>query len=102
MFNRHQQYERGFNNPNNIPDLLSDAQVQALCSIQQGLKKAAELAPRINTLVVDHSLQLPSLILTAHETGRLWHAVEIALLSHDIAMGKLRRAAGAEPERFAA
>lgn len=88
--------------PNNIPDLLTDSQVQALCSIQQGLKKAAELAQRINTLTVDHSLHLPSLILTAHETGRLWHAVELAFIAHDIAMGKLRRAAGAEPERFAA
>lgn len=89
-------------NPNNIPDLLTDTQVQALCSIQQGLKKAAELAQRINTLTVDHSLHLPSLILTAHETGRLWHAVELAFIAHDIAMGKLRRAAGAGPERFAA
>lgn len=89
-------------NPNNIPDLLTDKQVQALCTIQQGLKKSAELAQRINTLTVDHSLRLPSLILTAHETGRLWHAVETALIAHDIAMGRLRRAAGAEPERFAA
>jgi hypothetical protein len=88
--------------PINYPDLLSDTQMQALCSIQLGLKKAAELAQRINTLIVDHSLHLPPLILTAHETGRLWHAVEDELLAHDIAMGKLRLAAGAEPERLAA
>ncbi|HUX90234.1 MAG TPA: hypothetical protein VMV48_06040 [Gallionellaceae bacterium] len=89
-------------NPSSIPDLLTDTQVHALCSIQQGLKKAAELAQRINTLTADHSLHLPSLILTAHETGRLWHAVETVLIAHDIAMGKLRRAAGASPERYAA
>jgi hypothetical protein len=102
MTNRHHQYGGGFIHPNNIPDLLADSQVQALCSIQQGLKKAAELAQRINTLTVDHSLPLPSLTLAAHETGRLWHAVETVLIAHDIAMGKLRRSAGAEPERFAA
>lgn len=84
------------------PGLLSDTQVQALCSIQQGLKKSAELAERINTLTIDHSLCLPPLILTAHETGRLWHAVEGVLLAHDIAMSKFRRAAGAEQERWAA
>ena len=102
MSNRHQQYGESFNNPNNIPDLLADSQVQALCSIQQGLRKAADLAQRINTLTVENSLGIPSLTVTAHETGRLWHAVEIKLLAHDIAMGKLRRAAGAEQERFEA
>lgn len=89
-------------NPNNIPDLLTDTQVQALCSIQQGLKKTAELAQRINTLTVEHSLHIPSLTLAAHETGRLMHAVEGKLFAHDLAMAKLRRAAGAEQERLAA
>lgn len=94
MFNR-QPYP-------NIPGLLTDNQVQALCSIQAGLKKATELAQRINTLTIDHALSLPSLSLTMHETGRLWHAVEGELFAHDLAMAKLRRAAGAEPERLAA
>lgn len=89
-------------NPNNIPNLLTDTQVHALCSIQQGLKKTAELAQRINTLTIDYSLHLPSLTLTAHETGRLMHAVEGELFAHDLAMAKLRRAAGAEQERLAA
>lgn len=81
------------------PGLLDDQQLIALDRLQKGARKLAEAAMRLNSITVDAHLPLPSIRMTAYETGVLLYAIECLQFEHDLADSKLRRDACAMPLR---
>lgn len=81
---------------NEFPALLNDEQLAAVASVQKGVRKMAQIAQRINTMLVEHNLSARPLTLVQHEAGRVWHELDDVLFDSASAMNQLRRAAGAE------
>lgn len=84
------------------PELLTDAQLHAVANMQKGVQKLAELAQRLNTMIIDHKLPIKPMPVVGQEAGRVSYELEGVLFNHDLDMAKLRKAAGASPERLAA
>ena len=82
------------------PELLTDTQLHAVASMQKGILQLEKLVQRLNTMIVDHQLPVKHLAIVGHEAGRMLYELEGVLFNHDCDMAKLRKAAGASPERF--
>ena len=86
-----------FSSPENyFSGLLNDEQLAAVASVQKGVRKMAEFAQRINTMIVENKLAIKPLPTVQYEAGRVLHEIDEVLFDNDSAMNQLRRAAGAE------
>lgn len=68
--------------------VLSQAQLEAIAKVQDGLLALRQLEDGINSLLSSHNLPIKEVLV--HQVGDTWYQIEGLLFAHNCAAAKLR------------